>query len=506
MIRRAALLLTLFAAVYLIADPRGPFALNDDFTQAEFARSFAESGVLRLPQWSYAASIPQVVLSRAIPPSNENLRFLGLLFGAAAVLLFFGLLTRLTSEPLAVACVLALNPVFLMLAGSFHSDVPALAFSLGATWALLAGRQALSSTAMGLALLTRQNHALAPLGAGVWLWRQRKLRPLALFGSALAALVFLLSWVFLVQGPTWAWLWGGAAGSLPGLSRLNGVVQTLAGFLLPMAVGVLPAVRRLPRPRPLEAAVLLIVAAAALYGWSAEGGMPLLPNILNRRGLGVIVLNDAALKPAGLWAWPPLWRLWDAACLFSSLTLIRFLFARLRGEGSAWGALSVAWPPYLALLLRPDHFDRYILAVVPATAAAIAACAKPRELRAGACLAVCLFFGAVSVVGLKDYYAWNRARWQAGEAAVRAGIPPEAVENGFDWNGQFTAERNMARLIAEKEPKDIGMWDWMALNRIRVLTSFGDAPPRADFAFAGKFPYHSPLTGRTEFVYIHALK
>lgn len=519
--RRLGLVLALFAAVFVYADPRGEFCLNDDFTQAEFARDWATSGRPRLPQWSYAAALPQAALGAALspgsPPGNERLRWLGLALAAACVAVFFLLLGRLGLDggaATAGALALALNPLFLALSGSFHTDVPALLFSVLMAWALVRSESerelvwlTLASAACGLALLTRQNQALAAAGAAAYLWRRGRLGPgqaAALLGPALAA-AGALALLVAVQGPTWAWLWGGAWGaSVDAVSRLNGCLQTLGGLLLPVALGLLSATRRLPRPRLGEGLVLLAVAAAALHGWSAEGGMPLLPNILHRRGLGVAVLNDPGMKAAGLWAWPFLWRLWDAACLLSSLVLVRFLWARLRGHAASWAMLSVSWPPYLALLFRPDHFDRYVLALLPGTAAAALACARPREFRPAVCLGACLLMGAAGAVGLKDYYAWNRARWEAGLSAVRAGIPPDAVENGFDWDGQHSAERNMAALLAAKPAREIGMWDWMALNRVRALTSFSARPPRADFVPAGRVAYETPLSRRTEYVYLYA--
>lgn len=524
-----AALLALFVAVFLYADPRGQFALNDDFTEAGFAQRTISSGRLRLPQWSCAAAIPQVLIAAAaspfLEPTNQNLRFLNLALAAATLAVLFCLLLRLPLPPEEAACaaaLLACNPVFLVMAGSFHSDITCLLFLTLALWAYweslpAAGAPWLtaSSCAAAAALLTRQNAGAAAAGGAFGLWREGRLTGRAAVALLLPALstglVFWL-WLRFIHGMPWGWASGFQIAALgpSALSpmRLNAPLQTMAGFLAPLALGLAPSVWRLPRPGRKESTAIILVCAAALYAWATHGGMPLMPNTLSRLGLGVAVLNDAAAKQAGLWSAPILWHLLDMICLGSSLVLLRFFTARL-ALAENWQARVLLWftvPTFAVMLLRFEQYDRYLLTLIPGGVAAALTLARPREFRWRACLAGCLILAGISALGLKDYYAWNRARWQAGEWAVSRGVPPQAVENGFDWDGQFTCELNMETLLSQKPATAIGQWEWLTLNRTRLATSFSPRPPRADFEPAGRFPYWSALTHREEFVYLYAWK
>ncbi len=92
----------------------------------------------------------------------------------------------------------------------------------------------------------------------------------------------------------------------------------------------------------------------------------------------------------------------------------------------------------------PMLYDRYLLVFLPVAAAAFAAGRQDRARRAAPAFAAAAVLGFFTWAGLADYFAWNRARWTAGMTAVAHGLSPDRVENGFDWDGQFTLTRNLA--------------------------------------------------------------
>jgi hypothetical protein len=150
------------------------------------------------------------------------------------------------------------------------------------------------------------------------------------------------------------------------------------------------------------------------------------------------------------------------------------------------------------MIMMTIAYDRYLLTVLPAAAAGLVAGRAETAKRASAAWAAVALAALLTAAGLSDYFAWNRARWDAGMSAVAHGVPPEKIENGFDWDGQFTLTRNLAALDARLPADKIGMWDWQTLNRIVVATTFSAEPPAAGWKLVGRFPYRTPLAGRGE--------
>ncbi|MEK7742962.1 MAG: hypothetical protein AAB578_01120, partial [Elusimicrobiota bacterium] len=276
-------------------------------------------------------------------------------------------------------------------------------------------------------------------------------------------------------------------------------------FLSPLTLALGAGLLR-PAPKARELAVLAAVAALAAAGWWAEGGMPLLENTLNRAGLGVVTLSSPQAKAAGWWGARTLWLFFDAAALLSALALMRLLWRRAPGKGSTQAAVAAfILPPFLAFLLLSENYDRYLLCLLPGAIAMVLMSLEELPWSRSALAGGLLFWAALTGAGLKDYFAWNRARWQAGLHGVSLGVPPGRIENGFDWDGQYTLQANMDHLMADKAPGEIGMWDWMKLNRVVLVTSFSPEPPFPGYVRVERFSYRTPLSPGEHFVYLHGL-
>jgi hypothetical protein len=343
---------------------------------------------------------------------------------------------------------------------------------------------------------------LAPLGTavcGFWLWLhslpalpwawQTQLSP-----SGFSALASPSEWLRVAQ-------------------NLNAAAQTAALFLCPLAFGLARRGRWTKSGRA-AAVAAAGVCALAIACWLNGGRMPLLGNTLSSRGLGVITLTAPESKAAGLWSSGALWRLIDAFCVLCSAQLALLLLGKEGDRERSDAAAALLWfglPPYLTTLALIDilnrslNYDRYLLGALPFLIAALLLRAERRP-RAWASAAGCLLLAAVSAAGLRDYFSWNRARWEAGRYGVSLGLRPEQIENGFDWDGQYTMEPNMARLLALKPAREIGLWDWMEGNKVLMITSFSDKPPMESFKPIARFPYRSPLARPEGFVYLYGLK
>ena len=511
------------------ADPRGDFPLNDDFQYADSVFGLLRGEGLRLSPMAYASQVPHILLgavpARLFGAGDWVLRLWTMALGCAGAGAT-ALLARRFGAPAGAAvlagAVLACDPLHLAMSASFHLEITLLLFVTAAAWLFLEHLETRSypvlwgaGLALGAAVLTRQTALLAAAGMAAVLARRgrlgrREAAALLLPPAALAAAWW--AWFQFVHGPTWAALsvrpaWPlGAPALLAAVRRLGDAAQTAALLLAPVSLAGLPALRALPRPGRGESAVLALLLLCVFDGWM-RGGMPLMTNTVSRIGLGVVTIGGASAKAAGWWGSAGLWRAADAAAALSLLALARLLWPRpsaCERDGRARALCLLAAGPVLASAVLGENYDRYLLAWLPcAAAAAVLSCGAGCRPPWG--LAAALAMGLASTAGLRDYFAWNRARWEAGLRAVERGVPPAKVANGFDWDGRLTLAPNFARLLAERPAAEVGMWDWMALNRIVAVTSFSPSPPRPDFVPVDSVAYRTPLARGERRVYLYGL-
>jgi 4-amino-4-deoxy-L-arabinose transferase-like glycosyltransferase len=511
---RLLILAAAWVALFSAVDPRGEFPLNDDFHYAECARRWLSGGGLHLPQGALASTISHALLGAVVTApwgaGNQALRMWMLVLGLTGAAGVYALARRWRADPnaaLLAALTLALSPVYAAMSASFHLDVTAAVFILAGLYAFLRGRErgsagwlAVASALIALSGLARQTGFFCAAGGAAALALDRRLTAraaAALLLPAGAAAAAFWGWFHFIHGTTWAWASGvyspraDAWSAVP--ARIVSSVQMSALFLAPLAVLRWRVAPRKSRRPELVAACLLI--GAALSAWKNAHGLALIQNTLSHDGLGVVTLAGAGDKPAGWWQYGWLWNAAALAALASSVVGLLSLAEDLRGPlgGELRAAALFVGAPYAVMLLMPVLYDRYLLVFLPAAAAALAAG------RSGKTRAAIPAFVAVGLMafftwaGLTDYFSWNRARWAAGMDAVAHGVPPGKIENGFDWDGQFTLTRNLDALRAERGAPSIGIWDWQTLNRIVIQTSFSRSPGRPGWRLLAEYPYKTPL-------------
>ena len=392
-------------------------------------------------------------------------------FGVAA---FYDLLRgeyglRPGNAALAAGC-LALNPLFFLLATTYQTDVPALAFSLIALALYARGLRRLrlrwwaaGSVAALLAVTTRQNALVVPVVAGLLLSRQPELR----------------------RRPTW-WLTGAlipAAACLgvncwfeqrPDVWRAGPMVPTVlrvffVAFVAVHAMGLyaLPLLWQ-PRRGPwlpfFSAASALLAAASCVYAFRDLWGLfPSLGNLLGVPGfvrvfgfvLRLYPYLGNMLTPWGQFSAPddvvvgirplllePAARLvlTVAGCLAGASLLARLRDCRHQAVGfRPLFLFSMVHFPFL--LISPFLFDRYFLVFLPG--ALCLAAGTGGGLSRWAWRAEVITLGAVGVLSaclIHDWLAWNSARWELGRRALGRGIPPAEIEGGFEWDAWFSPD------------------------------------------------------------------
>ncbi len=157
-----------------------------------------------------------------------------------------------------------------------------------------------------------------------------------------------------------------------------------------------------------------------------------------------------------------------------------------------------------SLLHTRYYFDRYLLAVVPFAIAAVTVSARAAVARSSVALAALLAWYAVA--GTHDYLAWNRARYAGLAELEAAGIPPQAIDGGMEFNAWRLAPElgtwpNDAAVRPGQAPT-VKSWWWVIDDRF--IASFRPLP---GYDVRRSIPYPRwlvPGTGRVVILERHA--
>jgi len=526
----AALIFLLFAATL---SPWGyNFPLNDDWAYALAARALAATGRLTLSDWGSATQLPHIITGAAFAKifgfSFSTLRIANLLVAAGALFVLVKIMEEFeigAFEKTAAALALALNPVFLTLANSFMTDVHYLFWMLSAVYFYVKrlkdpadGRALLLAGACAAAAyLTRQLAVALPLAFTLVLLLQKRLtwRELAgVWALPAAAMGGFYLWFTLVNGPTWAsqnYVLGATLAHLskPGAFLNDSVYRIFASMLetglllLPLAAGYLFSVKRFSakngfKQRSTAGGFWLALAALAVFVF-LNGPLPYLENTLSRTGVGVLTLGGAGLKASGFFASRLFWGLATAASVVSAVFLLSASSLALRAGGPALRFVFAAALLQLCVSLAgAKFFDRYLLTLLPWFAIAAAFASKGVRFSRPASVLALVFCAALSWAGMKDYLAWNGAKWELA-TKPRAGLSPDEIINGFDYQAWFSYEKNMAYLKTMKPLGMIGEWEWQTMNNYKAMVYFSPDPR---FKVLDKAEYSTPLSSRKGVLYL----
>lgn len=453
------LLLGVFLAAVLVAAPWGAHPMNDDWTHLRPIADWLATGRFVYPAWLSAFMYVPIAVGMAAAKtfgfSFLLFRLLNVAAAAATLAVFFLTLRRAdisAQAALLAAGLLGANPMFLLLATTAMGDITALfCLSLAAychvrmavsddarardAW-LAAG-----SAAFALAFFTRQIVGLYAVGMA--LAAAARPRP----SEAARRIAALLLPVILVAAPLVLFRFPlptqTASHLVPeGWSVTRHVLsQAWQSFLLGgfFALPVLPVVlARRPGAvlAPAFVASLLVgllIPALALWKGKLIFGMG---NLLTPYGLGPTTEVLQGTLPPLLGT--EILGVLTVACFISAAVACRILWLgrrELLRSVRRWAFLWVYAALTGAVLLSVQSFDRYLLLLLPAplVALAIALDVRPwsRPLAAVGVAAMLV----VSVVGTHDAHAWQRARWALGERLLARGVPADAIEGGYEWDG-----------------------------------------------------------------------
>lgn len=490
--RSIGLLLALHLVIVLIVQPRGDFPLNDDWAYAHSVQWLLSEGRVRLSDWIAMNLLPQTLGGGLVTAlfgfSFETLRHLTQLVAAltsAAAYFWFRSARFEPADALVATVAVVAFPAWPVLANSYMTDLYGLLFALLAAAFFL---RALDRPARGtliaatllavFGILQRQVVLVLPVAFMVaWLWGNRRwtLRAVLVGVAPLAAVVAaeVAYQAYLTHGPGLPEAQRFAHGRLfPMILKAFANEERHGEFVILNFLTIFGYVGLFTvgwgawwglRGAPAWARTTVLLGGAAIavivlaFGWTA----PYRPNqVLDAAGIGPFTLHDVFTRGTSLERGPGIfWRIMALAGAFGAAALAVLLvvnathIVRERRDADRERVFLVAvLGAYLFPFVAVDYIDRYFLFVLPFVFVLWArtwpappavtppkpapAILKPGDgaLRRGAAILWILAVIGVSAAATRDYFAWNRARWDAIRMAESLGATPGTLDGGFEYN------------------------------------------------------------------------
>ena len=507
--RALALLFVLQLAVVAVVGPRGDFPLNDDWAYALAVQWLLEEGRLRLPDWVGMNLVPQAFAGAAVVSvagfSFEALRHLtqGVALAAlAAAYAWFRAARLAPGAAFAATAALLAFPAWPILSNSFMTDLYgfALLFAAAACFAKALGtpsrRWLVAATIFSvLGVLERQVVLAVPFAFMVaWLWTRRPLDARAIAAGVLPFAIALAAEIafeaYLALGPGTPTGHREAHGrlltmTLKALTNRDGItywvlgnVAAIPGYLGCFAIGFLAWWGATGADRREKAAIVAggvaIAVLAFAFGWFPPYREMWL---VDRAGIGPFLLHDTIRTPNPLDRSPGLF--WPALAIpaaFATAALaVRLACAlgRVVREGRGADPMTVFLVAAVVASLAPfvitDYFERYLLVALPFLFVLWARWGPPASGRWRAAGATWIALAMLlSALATRDYFAWNRARWDAIRGAERLGANEDAIDGGYEYNAFRRFERRVPRVPQGKS--------WWFVADDRYVVAFSPVP------------------------------
>jgi hypothetical protein len=207
--------------------------------------------------------------------------------------------------------------------------------------------------------------------------------------------------------------------------------------------GLRGATRRARRIVILGGVAIALITLA--NGWLP----PYRPNhVIDAAGIGPYTLHDAYMPRFTLergrdtfWGIMAVAGAFGAAALVVLLSINAAHLVRARRDADRDRVFLLAvLGAYLFPFVAVDYFDRYLLFVLPFFFVLWArtwsgAPGERAPLWRGAAILWMLAVIGLSAAATRDYFAWNRARWDAIRMAESLGATPATLDGGFEYNG-----------------------------------------------------------------------
>lgn len=468
-----------WVALLCLANPTGEFPLNDDWNYARSAKILAESSQLLITCWNCSTNLVQItygaLLTNLLGFSFTLLRATSWVAGLIGCVYMY-LLLRETSKNevigLAAAGTLMTNVIYFNLANTFMTDVPFMAALLaGSYYAVRSLRNertrdfVLAVLCLVVSTFLRQyGIILLVLFLIASIYRRLQNRRLLIVGFVTLALtfgslLFFREWLQSTGLPGCYAVWSThlqnelSKGILPFigimLSNLIAEAVYLGAFIFPFILVITPAIWQQFDKNQKRFAVICgaEIFIASVIGLALKRMlMPITTNVISSDGVGPVLFTHAAPSTHYLLFWILITLLSCAGLSAASALLLTSAVKRLAMNRIAvmFGSFLVI---YLVTLAFTGLIDRYILPAVPLLCVLLSLLIGNTQInltnRPILILSALTFvwIASLCVASTHDYFALNRARWEAIDyARNQMKISPEQIDGGWEYNGWLTYE------------------------------------------------------------------
>jgi hypothetical protein len=479
-----AVIVLVFGTVVALVPPTGEFPLGDDWDYAATARDLVEYGEIRLSDWPAMPLIVHVVWGalfiKIFGFSYFVLRVANLtmaLVGSLTIYTWVRLIGQTRQWAVFAALFFFLNPLVLWMAYSFHTNVTnAAIMSLSLVFQLAAVRHVdrlgwfVAAGIVGaLGYLVRPTGAIPTIAFAMVLSARTTSRRAAKSAAVLVPLATTVLlhnfWLDLIHGRPYnstggMFQWDILSQPVLHLHRLVQLLLGLGLFLSPIAVAYRSRHDFLAATHTKSFVVsgistlgLLIVAALFsghdlrpytdlhVYDCGIGNDYPLPPGRTALRGLAVLVVGQTV----------SIFRAVTTALALISVLLIagrigpavcrRGSTSRLSDDDAkiALATLGVSASSMLAVLVFVrTYFEWYLipLLVLCGLLGTMLHCGVTNSPGVASWL-VLIGIGASSATAVQDTLARNEAGWAATRKLHEAGVAPDQINAGLEYNGEF---------------------------------------------------------------------
>lgn len=492
------ILFFLITLSFLIVDPIGEYAIDDDWIFVKSLLYLHKDGHLKILDWN-----PMSLLSHLWWGALFT-KFFGFSFTVSKIsvvvmlfiecLTFIALLRRLgLSQGMILMSVLAVvfNPLHFFQSFQYATDIPSVSLELLALLFYLkalerAGKDQtflliLASAFGALSFLVRQHGILIHVAFFLYLllWDKAKFKSIrflfASFACPLLTVIAFTYWYNYVHGQTEAFIktkklvWDWVMLSSPGLMIAVAffVLIYIGFFLAPLTLAVpfRTLKTNLGKGMSLFASIALFTTVLFLKITLGDRILfPYIPNKITRFGFFIpnqFVLGDREV----LWGRGVSWGV-SVLFFLSSLLFLFFLcqaFDRAafnsnhRSEKRLVLLLLLLQLTYV-LLTSPVIFDRHLLLLFPtAVLLFVAVLGKQRELSKVRFTLLTIPMAFYGLAGTHDIHAISRTTFIAGESLIARGIDPLLIDGGLAFDGWYSYERSKQEGISRWRVHD-GWW------------------------------------------------
>ncbi len=482
-------ILLAYAATFLIVRPWAQIPFDDDWVYARDCLRSAQANWPVLTGYESAWSIPQLLYGTALV-KLAGFSYLALratsLAAMAGSLMIFDLYLRSIGTRLFVRLIavfsLAFHPFAYPQAISFMTDIPFLfawtasCYSWDRALDLQSTRWLISATSMTMvAVAQRQFGLFVPMSAFLFVSVEIRCSPRQAMSllrkpahsfharfilcqiilAAFACAIFSI-WRLVVHGYSPVMFAPRPLRISLGLTFVT--ASSLALSAIPLLLATRPTTHRMGRAARMAWTGCAVVFAALAVRFLATGIAPLFHNVISTFGFFPEDVVLPGRRPTVIG--PTLGRMVSVAgtlaILYAMRRVIPLFFPatqspdhgidhdqnRPRGSHSPIGfgrVLILSSVLYLCFVVYRGvpMFDRYLLPALPAFFLAIAK-ASPlvdSAARRSAAVVVVVFFAGISTTLTYDYDRWHETAWHAAQSLVQKGVPADAINAGYEWNG-----------------------------------------------------------------------